>query len=71
ENLPATAPQDASQMLGRNLANFFLHIAKDGEINLDGDDPIVHGTLVTRDGKVVNERVAGLIATPAPTEAGA
>jgi NAD(P) transhydrogenase subunit alpha len=71
ENLPATVPQDASQMLGRNLANFVLHIAKDGDINLDGDDPIVQGTLVTRAGKVVNERVAGLIAAPAPSEAGA
>jgi hypothetical protein len=48
-----------------------LHIAKDGDINLDGDDPIVQGTLVTRAGKVVNERVAGLIAAPPPSEAGA
>ena len=32
ENLPATVPQDASQMLARNLANFVLHIAKDGEV---------------------------------------
>ncbi len=61
ENLAATAPQDASQMLGRNLANFVLHIAKGGDIDPGSDDPIVQGTLVTRGGKVVNERVAGLI----------
>ncbi len=66
ENLAATVPQDASQMLGRNLANFVLHIAKEGDINLDGDDPIMQGTLVARDGKVVNERVAGLLDAPAP-----
>jgi NAD(P) transhydrogenase subunit alpha len=71
ENLPATVPQDASQMLSRNLANFVLHIAKDGELNLDGDDPIVQGTLVTRGGRVVNERVAGLVGAPAKSEAGA
>jgi hypothetical protein len=53
-------------MLGRNLANFVLHIAKEGDINLDGDDPIMQGTLVARDGKVVNERVAGLLDAPAP-----
>jgi NAD(P) transhydrogenase subunit alpha len=71
ENLPATVPQDASQMLGRNLANFVLHIAKEGDVNLDSGDPIVQGTLVSRDGKVVHERVAGLIAAPARSEAGA
>jgi NAD(P) transhydrogenase subunit alpha len=60
ENLPATAPQDASQMLGRNLANFVLHISKGGAIDLDGDDPIVQGTLVARGGKIVHERVAAL-----------
>jgi H+-translocating NAD(P) transhydrogenase subunit alpha len=65
ENLPATAPQDASQMMGRNYANFILHIAKDGEINLDSDDPIVQGTLVARGGSVVNERVAALLAASA------
>jgi NAD(P) transhydrogenase subunit alpha len=65
ENLPATAPQDASQMLGRNLANFVLHLARDGAIDLDSDDPIVQGTLVTRGGRVVHERVAALMAAPA------
>ncbi len=71
ENLPATVPQDASQMLGRNLANFVLHITKDGDIDLDGDDPIIKGTLVSRGGKVVHERVAELVAGAAPSEAGA
>lgn len=60
ENLAATVPQDASQMLGRNLANFVLHIAKDGDIDLDSDDAIVQGTLVARGGAVVHERVASL-----------
>jgi NAD(P) transhydrogenase subunit alpha len=71
ENLAATVPQDASQMLGRNLANFVLHITGDGDINLDRDDPIVQGTLVARDGKVVNERVAGLVDAPAASSSGA
>jgi NAD(P) transhydrogenase subunit alpha len=70
ENLAATVPQDASQMLGRNLANFVLHIAKDGDVDLDSDDPIIQGTLVARGGKIVHERVAGFI-PGAPSEAGA
>jgi NAD(P) transhydrogenase subunit alpha len=60
ENLPATVPQDASAMLGRNLANFVLHVSKGGSINLDSDDPIITGTLVARGGKIVHERVAAL-----------
>ena len=56
----------------RNLANFVLHIAKDGDVDLDGDDPIVQGTLVARGGKVVHERVAGAARrAPSATEAGA
>ena len=70
ENLPATVPQDASQMLARNLANFVLHVTKDGHVDLDGDDPIVQGTLVTRGGTVVHERVAALL-DAAPSERGA
>jgi NAD(P) transhydrogenase subunit alpha len=72
ENLPATTPQDASQMLGRNLANFVLHIAQGGDVDLESDDPIIQGTLLARGGKVVHERVAALIdapATGAPSEA--
>jgi NAD(P) transhydrogenase subunit alpha len=68
ENLPATAPQDASQMLGRNLANFVLHISKGGAIDLDGDDPIVQGTLVARGGKIVHERVAALVGNRSAVE---
>jgi NAD(P) transhydrogenase subunit alpha len=61
ENLPATVPQDASQMLSRNLANFVIHVSKGGAVDLDGDDPIVQGTLVARGGSIVNERIAALL----------
>lgn len=72
DNLPATVPQDASQMLGRNLANFVLHVAGDGDVNLDSEDPIVQGTLVARGGSIVHERVLPLLETPAaPGPAGA
>jgi hypothetical protein len=59
-------------MLGRNLANFVLHIAQGGDVDLESDDPIIQGTLLARGGKVVHERVAALIdapATGAPSEA--
>lgn len=70
ENLPATVPQDASQMLGRNLANFVLHVAKSGAIQADVDDPIVQGTLVARGGTIVHERIAALVAPRSAPTAG-
>ncbi|MFN2544645.1 MAG: Re/Si-specific NAD(P)(+) transhydrogenase subunit alpha [Actinomycetota bacterium] len=55
-NLPAEAPFHASQMYAKNLANFVLHVFRDGaEPNLE--DEIVDGTLVTRGGNVVCTRV--------------
>jgi NAD(P) transhydrogenase subunit alpha len=70
ENLAATLPQDASQMFGRNLANFVLHVAQSGEVDLNSDDPIAQGTLVARGGRVVHERVAALLGTPVGDAAG-
>ena len=59
-NLASTTPSDASKMLGRNYLNFLeLMIDEDGKLNLDVDDEIVQHTCITRDGKVVNERVQG------------
>ena len=60
-NLAATVPQDASQMLGKNLANFILHTAASGAIDPTSDDELVQGTLVAHGGKVVHERVVPLL----------
>jgi len=66
-NLPGTVPHDASQMYARNITTFLLHLArrekgKEGaaEINWDLSDEITRETLVTRDGKVVHERITQL-----------
>jgi len=60
-NLPATVPYHASQMYGKNISNFLLHLVKDGEIELDTDDEITKGTLVTHAGEVVHPRVRELL----------
>ncbi len=60
-NLPSTIPMHASQMYSRNLDTFVKSIIKDGELAIDLEDEVVAGTLVTRDGAVVHERVAGLL----------
>jgi NAD(P) transhydrogenase subunit alpha len=46
---------DASRMLSRNILEFLLNLAPEGIVKLDLEDPIIHGTLVTHEGKVVHE----------------
>jgi H+-translocating NAD(P) transhydrogenase subunit alpha len=60
-NIPATIARDASLMYGNNVATFLKLITKDGELNLDMDDEIISGTLVCKDGQVLNERIRGVL----------
>src|SRR5213595_2452330 len=64
-NVAASVPYHASQMYARNLTAFLLHLVKDGKVRLHDDDEIIHDTLVTHDGEVVNERVREFFALPA------
>jgi NAD(P) transhydrogenase subunit alpha len=64
-NLPSAYPSHASQMFGSNVASFLKLLVKDGALTIDLDDEIVRETLVTRDGAIVNARIAealGLVA---------
>ncbi len=60
-NLPSTVPMHASQMYGRNLANFLLYLCKDGFLRVDMADEITRETLVTRGGAVVHPRIGALL----------
>lgn len=61
-NLPSAMPYDASKLYGKNILNFLqLIIDKEGKINLNFEDDLVKGTCIAHDGKITNERVAGLI----------
>lgn len=65
-NLPATVPYHASQMYSRTITTFLRHIVKDGALQVDADDEIISGTLLTRAGEVVNQRIRSLLeAVPA------
>jgi NAD(P) transhydrogenase subunit alpha len=61
-NLPSEAPAHASQMYAHNLTTFLAHLVQDGSLQLDLEDEITAGTLLTNAGRVVNERVAALLA---------
>jgi NAD(P) transhydrogenase subunit alpha len=63
-NLAATVPYHASQLYARNLANFVVNLAADGELQLDKDDEIVRDSMVTRGGEVVHPRVREALGLP-------
>jgi NAD(P) transhydrogenase subunit alpha len=56
-NLPSTIPFHASQMYAKNVAAFLQMLFKNGELNLDLEDPVIRDTLITYDQKVFNPRV--------------
>jgi len=60
-NLPGTVPAHASQMYGKNLANFLLHLYREGCLRVDLADEITRETLLTQSGEVVHPRVVTLL----------
>ena len=57
-NLPATVSADASLMYARNVLALLLLVAKGAEINLDLEDEIIKGAILTHEGQVLHERTA-------------
>ena len=55
-NIPATMPTHASLLFSRNLVAFFQAFTKDKTFQLDLDDDIQQGSLITHDGQVVHTR---------------
>jgi NAD(P) transhydrogenase subunit alpha len=47
-NLPSTMPYHASMLYSRNIQALLLHLAPEGQLNLDWDDEITKGACVTR-----------------------
>ena len=68
DNLPATVPTAASNAYSRNIAALLLHMTSDGALAIDTGDEIQAGVVITHDGRVVHEGVAGLLQ---PAEGGA
>jgi len=69
-NLASTVPHHASQMYARNISAFLQHLAKDGKLQIDGEDEIIRETLLTRNGDIVNSRVREFFSLPAQTGQG-
>ncbi|MFQ5589895.1 MAG: Re/Si-specific NAD(P)(+) transhydrogenase subunit alpha [Phycisphaerae bacterium] len=61
-NLPATAPLHASQMYARNLVTFLKELTDgEGKLVVDLENEVIHDTLLTRAGEIINERVRELL----------
>ncbi len=56
-DLPCSVPAHASLMYANNVANFLLYVCRDGRIDVESDDEVVVGTLVTSGGRVVHDRI--------------
>jgi proton-translocating NAD(P)+ transhydrogenase subunit alpha len=56
-NIPAAMPIHASQLYSRNMFNLLNLLTKDGQLNLDMNDEIIAGTLITHDGSITNSAV--------------
>lgn len=69
DNLPATMPAGASAFYARNISALLLGMVKDGALNLDFSDEVTAATVITHDGKVVQEATRKLLA-PAAAEPG-
>jgi len=52
--LPSTMPTAASAMYARNITALLLSLISDGTLALNGDDELLAGIIVTRDGAIVH-----------------
>jgi NAD(P) transhydrogenase subunit alpha len=57
ENIPSRVPVDASALYSRNIFNFVSTLidAESKELNINEEDEIIQGSLMTKDGKIVNK----------------
>jgi NAD(P) transhydrogenase subunit alpha len=61
-NLPSLVPFHASQMYARTVSNFLTHLVKQGNLQLDLNDELTRGPLVTHQGEILHEAVKATLA---------
>ncbi len=65
-NIPSTVAVHASQLYARNLLNLLQPMLKDGKLDLNLEDDVVKGALITHGGEVVNESARKMMEPAAP-----
>ncbi len=62
-NVASTMPVHASQLFSRNVSTLLLSLVKDGKANIDLNDEIVKGSLLTNGGELVHPQAKALLET--------
>jgi NAD(P) transhydrogenase subunit alpha len=72
-NLPGAIPVNASSLYARNLLAFIEPMIdkKTGALAVNWDDELIKGTLIAKDGVIVNAMIAERAGTGAPSAAAA
>ena len=60
-NIPSLIPTHASEMYSKNILNLLNHISKEGKVELDLEDEVVKGSLITHNKEVINPRIKELL----------
>ena len=60
-NLPSLVPYHASEMYSKNILNLISYLNKEGKVELNLEDEIVKGSLITYKGEIINSRVKELL----------
>jgi H+-translocating NAD(P) transhydrogenase subunit alpha len=60
-NLPSLVPTHSSEMYAKNILNLISYISKTGVVELDLENEIVKGALITHNGDVVHHRIKELL----------
>jgi H+-translocating NAD(P) transhydrogenase subunit alpha len=60
-NLPSLVPTHSSEMYAKNILNLISYISKTGVVELDLENEIVKGALITHNGNVVHQRIKELL----------
>ncbi|MAT58874.1 MAG: NAD(P)(+) transhydrogenase (Re/Si-specific) subunit alpha [Ignavibacteriae bacterium] len=60
-NLPSLVPTHSSDVYAKNILALLEHISKEGKVELNFDDEIVKGSVITHNGEVVQERTKSLL----------
>jgi len=61
-NLPSEVPHHASQMYSKNITTLLLLLLnKEGKLDIDMEDAIIQGCMITQNGEVVNTRVKEIL----------
>ena len=62
-NLPGTMPINASELFAKNVHNFIIHLTSEGKFDFNMEDEITAGSLIVKDGKVINDQISKTIPT--------